>query len=91
MAMNPVKIRAEGSTLTLEPVLTNKLGQKVCIAKNPPSWKMMYSVWVKSGSFFGGMGTRGFGVLSQHRTKAAALTAAKRVANKDVLKVLGWR
>ena len=85
MAMKSVKIRAEGSTLTLEPVLVNKLGQKVYIARNPTGWKTNYSVWVYGG--------RGWGVMlaSHHRTKALATSAAKRLANKDVLKILGWR
>lgn len=81
--MKAVKLRAEGRTLTLEPVLTNKKRQKIYVAKNPRSWQTNYSVW----SFQGG----GWLLVSHHRTKVLAVAAAKRLNNKDVLKVLGWR
>jgi len=85
MVMKSVKIKAEGSMLTLEPVLVNKFGQKVYVAKNPSGWKTNYSVWVYGG--------RGWSMMlaSHHRTKVLAVGAAKRLASKDVLKVLGWR
>jgi hypothetical protein len=85
MVMKVVKVRVEGSTLTLEPVLVNKLKQKVYVSKNPARWESNYSVW--------GYGGRGWTpmLVSHHRTKALATSAAKRLANKDVLKILGWR
>ena len=44
------KISAEGSILTLVPVLENKYKQKVYVAKNPASWSTNYSVWAYCGS-----------------------------------------
>jgi hypothetical protein len=82
--LKPERVKAEGSVLTLEPVLVNKFGQRIYVAKNPSSWKMNYSLWAHAGRGWGAM------VVSQHKTKAAVIVAAKRLANKDVLKVLGW-
>jgi len=78
------KIKAEGSTLTLMPVLVNKIGQKVYIAKNPAGWRTNYSVWADCGREWGLM------LASHHRTKELAVAKAKHLRNKNVLRVLGW-
>ena len=78
------KIRAEGSTLTLEPVLVNKYKQTIYVAKNPARWATNYSVWADCG--------RGWSLMlaSHHKTKKLAVAKAKRLSTKNVLRVLGW-
>ena len=82
--MRSVKVKAEGSTLTLVPVLVNKYGQTIYIAKNPARWVSNYSVWGYPGRVWGKM------LVSHHRTKELATAAAKRLRSKNVLRVLGW-
>lgn len=83
--MKSVKIRAEGATLTLEPVLENVYKQRLYVAKNPSNWRTKYSLWAYVGKGWGRM------LVSHHSTKSLAEKAAKRLKNRDVLRVLGWR
>ena len=79
---NRVSIRVEGAQLILQPVLINKHDQKVYVAKHPKSWKTKYSVWVDAGGGWGYM------LASHHRAKHTAIAGARRLQNKDVLRVL---
>ena len=84
MAMRTRAKLAEGSILTLMPVLENKYGQKVYVAKNPASWRTNYSVWADCGREWSTM------LASHHKTKKLAVAAAKRLRSKNVLRFLGW-
>ena len=72
----------EGARLILQPVLINKHDQKVYVAKHPKSWKTNYSVWVDAGKGWDKM------LASHHRSKDLAIAGARRLQNKDVLRVL---
>ena len=63
---------------------TNQFGQVIMVVKNPKSWTYSYSVRAKVER-----GVRPY-IVSQHRTKRAAASAAGRLKNRDVRKVLGW-
>ncbi len=85
-----VKIKAstpsrEGTWLTLEPILRNNNGQVIYVAKNPADWLSNYSVWAREAK-----GKLGMLLVSQHKTKALAVTAAEQLRNKDVLHIHGW-
>ncbi len=83
--LKPRKVKAEGDTLTLKPVLRNSKRQIIYVAKNPQRWATNYSLWANPGRGWGWM------LISHHKTFATAVAAAKRLKDKDVLKVLGWR
>ena len=82
--MKSIKVKAEGRTLTLTPVLVNEYKQGIYVAKNPASWSSNYSVWADVGSGWGKM------LASHHKTRELAVAAAKRLRSKNVLRVLGW-
>ena len=64
---------------------TNTKGQRIWFIRNPESWLTRYSVWGNGGKGWGDM------LVSHHRTRERAMVVSRRLKNKNILKVLGWK
>lgn len=85
MSVQGVKDRKAVAKQTKQGMYRNTRGQHIWFIRNPSYWQTNYSVWGNAGTAYGTM------LVSHHSTQALAEAAAKRLRNKDILKILGWK